>query len=559
MLSYELYLKNKDSSGGDVKSLKPIKKMILKNDSWVVDTKTIEEYGSSISTKFSSIQNWLSMPLSTTDPEVLNLPDKRTSPAQPSPYILIYGTLNTNKSKESTLSLSIGKKPSIIEHTLDLKTKNVSSKESKVKIKLEKKNYLIDGKNIFDLYVESKIVNKDGMIDNQEYKKIINTFFEFVNKRKLENPPFGKSSFAIYLIPSTKKVSLEAKNTTTSTSNSFTDSFGNSSKNYASSSTKTSKFLSFDDKAFTLNCKQGNDFYQNIGIGDESLDKIYFPKEQTFTISQFQWVFTDISSNNTQFIETKRGIYSQLYENYKILSKLNPTQKEKAQLKIISYKQQQAKQEILIDENLTMEKMKRMFENIEEEKIPFHAFEVLIESVGKSVLWNNYLYAIKNFLAESKIPKSYLLRIFTKMLRVKIHEWIKSKTSDEQKDFFTQSGFCLKTLTIRNSSENIMNFNEEFAFSIGQIARNYIEFKQKIREESSSLKDILTYSKYDREKLRFVLQRIGIGVNLAKADTTEITKTIEKLYPKKEIVDEESHKDYSYFFYKGYYTKEILA
>jgi hypothetical protein len=73
----------------------------------------------------------------------------------------------------------------------------------------------------------------------------------------------------------------------------------------------------------------------------------------------------------------------------------------------------------------------------------------------------------------------------------------------------------------------------------------------------------LTYSKYDREKLRFVLQRIGIGVNLAKAnekDVSAINEVISSLYPKNEIEDSEAHKDYSYFFYKGFYqNKEVLA
>ncbi|MEM2160311.1 MAG: hypothetical protein QXN55_05080 [Candidatus Nitrosotenuis sp.] len=343
---------------------------------------------------------------------------------------------------------------------------------------------------------------------------------------------------------------------------SFIDSFGSSSSKYAAGATKTAKFISFDDKAFTLNCKQSSDFYQNLGIGDKSFEKIYFPKEQTFTISQMQWIFTDISSRSTKFVETKQGIYSQLYENYNIIAAQNPTQREKALFKIICYKQQQAKQEILIDENMTIDKMQRMFKDVKKEEIPFNAFEVLIENVGKSVLWNNYLYAIKNFLAESKIPKNYLLDIFTKMLRSKIHEWLKSKKNDEQSKFFKQSEFCIKTLSSSQSVKNIMNINEKFAFSVGQIARHYVDFKQKIGEQSNSLKDILTYSKYDREKLRFVLQRIGIGINLAKAndkDISEITNTIDKLHPKEEISDDEAHKDYSYFFYKGYYTKEILA
>ncbi|MEM2160310.1 MAG: hypothetical protein QXN55_05075 [Candidatus Nitrosotenuis sp.] len=210
MLAFELYLKNKDSTSGNVKSLKPIKKIIYKNGSWKIDEKTIEEYGSEIFPKFSAIQNWLSMPLSTSNPENLNLPDYRTSSAQPSPYILIYGMLKTNKSKESSLILSIGKKPNFIEHLLDLSTNQVTEKESKrVSLKLEKKNYKIDGKNIFDLYVESKIINNDGVLNKSEYLKIISKLTDFINKRKLENAPIGLQSFSIYLLPSTDRIVFE--------------------------------------------------------------------------------------------------------------------------------------------------------------------------------------------------------------------------------------------------------------------------------------------------------------------------------------------------------------
>ncbi|CAE6493579.1 hypothetical protein [Candidatus Nitrosotenuis uzonensis] len=210
MLAFELYQKNKDSTTGDVKSLKPIKKIIYNKGTWNIDVKTIEEYGSDISSKFSAIQNWLSMPLSTTDPDELNLPDHRTSPAQPSPYILIYGALKTNKSKKSLLTLSIGKKPHTIEHVIDISTKQITEKQSKqVSLKLEKNNYKIDGKAIFDLYVESGIINKKGVLDKSEYQKIISRLTDYITKRNLENAPIGLQGFTIHLLPSADKISFE--------------------------------------------------------------------------------------------------------------------------------------------------------------------------------------------------------------------------------------------------------------------------------------------------------------------------------------------------------------
>lgn len=88
------------------------------------------------------------------------------------------------------------------------------------------------------------------------------------------------------------------------------------------------------------------------------------------------------------------------------------------------------------------------------------------------------------------------------------------------------------------------------------MTRTYLEFKKKGASESHSLRDILTYSKYDREKLRFVVSRIGMGVNISKANQNDIdliNDKISKYQPNQEISDSEAYNDYSYFFYKGYF------
>ncbi|SRR5579885_433149 len=567
MLAYELYLKNKDSNARVSKKLKPIKKIYYDNGKVTMDEKTIEGYGSDTSDKFRVVQEWLSMPLNTSDASALNLPDARTSNAQPNPYFEIYGNLKTNKSKESVLTLSIGKNPDILEYSLDLKTNTISKKTSHdVNLKIDTQNYLIANNNLYDEYVRIGLIDKNGKVNKKMFEEIVTKFFEFSKKRPLENPMPGTSSFSVYVLPTNSHIQLKQKESNNNESakkdtKTFTDSFGNTSSEFASSSTKTAKFLSFDDKAFTLNCAQKSDFYKNIGIGNTSLDKVYFPQDQTFDIAGLKWVFTDISNCYYRFKDIRRGIFSQLYHNYRLITKDNPHAREKAILKVICYKETQAKQEILIDENLTMDKMKRLFSNVDESHIPNVAFEVLIETEGKSKLWNNYLYAIKNFLTESKIPKDYLLALISKIIRKNIHGWLKENNYFTAKDFFTRSDFCIKFLLTVAKSHS-MNSNEDFAFRVGQIARQYIDFKQKIGEESNSLKDIVTYSKYDREKLRFVIQRVGIGINLAKAnesDISNITEKVTSLQPREEITDNDAQKDFSYFFYKGYFSKEVLA
>jgi hypothetical protein len=371
----------------------------------------------------------------------------------------------------------------------------------------------------------------------------------------------GNLTFRIYILPNNSEIKVKEKEII-GNGNLFSDYFGNISSDYASMPTTTTKFLSYDDKAFTINCKQKSDFYKNLGIGKESLQKIFRPKEKTFNISGLEWTFVNISDSYYKFKDTRKGILTQLYENYNILAKDAGPSKQ-IDLKIICVRVNQAKQELLIDENLTMKQMSKMFSKIDETKIPILAFETFIDKSNKNPLWNTYLYVVKNFLTGNTIPKEFLLTYFTKLLRHKIFDWVKMKTNTEQIEFFSKSDFCIKYLINTDFTQNYLNANEEYAVRIGQIARQYVNFKQSNKDGDNSLGDILTYSKYDRERLRFVYSRISRGIQLAKVSDTlkeSVTKKISSLRPKEEISDEDASKDYSYFFFNGYYSaQEIKA
>jgi len=562
MLAYELFHNNKDSTTNNPKKQFPIKKIFYKNGKSIIEKTTLEEYGSAVTETTRQLQNWLVMPLNTIDAKKLNLPDYRTGTAGANPYIEIYGYLKTSKSLESKLSLSIGKKPNHIEHVLDLTSGKIQSNSNgKIFLKLDQKNYFLKSNHLFSEYVTSEIIDEKGILNAKVYDKIIQKFLEFAKKQESNFTRIGNNSFRIYILPDNSIIEFKKEpKKNNSEQESFVDYFGNTVTNYASTPTKTAKFLSSDDKAFTINCKQGRDFYKNLGIGNVSLEKIYTDPSQTFKINRLDWTFTDISNPDFKFVETKKGILTQLYENYQLLSKdKGPT--SLTQLKTICIRVNQAKQELLIDENLTMDKMEKMFSNLKD--IPPLCFEkVLIDTSGQNPIWNTYLYVIKNFLAGNKIPKSYLLSFFNKTLKQKRYDWVKSKNKSEQNDFFLRTEFCLQSLSIRDNTKSYMDQNEEFAEKIGHIARTYIEFKQSNAETDNSLSDILTYSKYDRERLRFIVSRIGRGVQLSKVSDDvkkEVTKKISSLQPSKEIEDDSSSKDYSYFFFKGYYTNLEIA
>ena len=94
---------------------------------------------------------------------------------------------------------------------------------------------------------------------------------------------------------------------------------------------------------------------------------------------------------------------------------------------------------------------------------------------------------------------------------------------------------------------------EKFAYHTGLIAGRYVKFKRESDEESNMLSDILTYSKYDREKLRHVISRVCQGVSQSNAKQTRIDVLSKFIHEnqQEEIPDPEANNDYSYFFYKG--------
>ncbi len=547
MLGFELYLKNKDS-GEIPKTLKPFKKIFFNKSLIQIDQNPREYFGNKESRKHLVLQNYLSMPLNFGDSKKINLPDKRTGTMSKNPYLEIFCSFSISRKKEKTITLSIGKEPQQYKATYDIDSdkQNITT-NSDISLKIDMNNYQIGGLSLYDEYVNSGIITINGVFNVSNFKNICDVFFNYVKTRKdhiATDEPIKPISFSLFVLPNNNEIIYISKQTG---STNFKDSFGNDSTAYASTPTKTAKFLSYDDPAFTLNLTKGEQFYRNLGIGNKSLDKINIPVD-VFNISGLSWLFIELESKSI-FEQTNLGIYAQLYKNYEKIKK--NTDDENSQMKIVCYKKNQAKLEILIDENMTMYKMKKIFESVKENKIQSVAFEVLIDSTKTTTLWNEYLKAVRCLITGTGFDRRLFINYLTYRLRQKIHEWLKDK--GKGRDYFTRSDFCLQTLSTTGMITTLVQQAEEYAYKIGRIAGTYVSFKEKA-ERNNSLRDILTYSKYDREKIRFVYNKIGQGINLAKEKKEQVDRVSDYVRdntPTFEIDDVNAHDDYSYFFYKG--------
>ena len=500
----------------------------------------------------------------------VNLPNRATGANSKKPYVEFYG-----RYEKSKLSLSIS--------GLDPDKKEVNSKEDKKKafeyvynfadgkepviktpvdfltLRLDDKSYFIDDRTLFELYCDAKVVTSSGALPSKVFTAVCDAFcslwkekivFEDLNK-------YSRFVFRIVVLPFqllSQEKQIEYKRQDESIGGElFEDCFGNSATDYPSTPTLNAKFVSYDDEAFSINCRVKKEFYQNLGVGNESFDKVNLPPDNV-KIAGLEWYFFDLTNPTLVFDENGSGIYDKLRENYEALSReKGRSVQEKSVLKVICTKRAQAKIEVLLDENLTLDQLDEMFSRVPEGFNSYRALECLIVDGARDIIWTDYITAIRYFMSGIYFDRGFLVQRFTRIFRSKLWEWIKNVKAAKKDvvEFFDRSQFCLKLLTKTESGINNMNKNEEYAYKIGVIAGKYMKFKQTTGETNNSTKDILTYSKYDREHLRFVYKRVGIGLNLSKANTDELSKSIKNDTPKDEIDDAQANEDYSYFFYKG--------
>lgn len=552
MLAFELYLKNKKNDINPAKNVFPLKKIFVNKGKISIDEKTLGHYASVKNPKFSFIQEWLQMPLITTPLSYLNLPYRYAGANSKKPYLQIYGSFESSKKKQPVLRLTINDKNGnefVAELDLLTEKENIVA-NGHVLTNIDKENYWISDQNLFDAYVDADIIDKNERFSSSLFKDISKKFFEFVKSAKFEDFK-TKTSFSLFILPSDKKIEFKARTDHTS-SDEFTDSFGNSGNLFASKPTVNAKFLSYDDPAFAINLAQGEKFYKNLNISAGSLEKVNIPMDDVFNIAGLNWFFTSTDNPDVKFVKTNMGIYDQIFKNYGVLKEhTGSLENKQSQMKTMCYKQTNAKIEILIDDNITMKRLESIFERVKGINTPPAALEIFIDTEKRTTLWDDYLFAVRTFLLGNIAQKERILTIFKKLLRKHLFEWIKKPTR-ETLEFFTKADFCIMLLC-KIAKNDIMDENERFALSAGKIAGKYINFKRTNKEESNSLTDILTYSKYDREKLRFVLQRVGLGLNLSKAEQRFKDQVIDFIKEQNlgEISDDAAHNDYSYFFYKG--------
>ena len=563
MLAYEMYRKNRKSKANNPESEKLFKKVFYCDGGARLDEMTCEEYGSRVISRLKIIQDRLKMPLNTCPASTINLPKRTTSKVELVPYVQLRGKFNRNKVKVTISGKppkGDGQKRSIREYVLDLEsgeTETVSY--GSVVLRLDKTKYLLNGRPLFDEYVRSGIVNGDCVLNEAGCDAVADAFFDAA---KVLEPRKDLVSFDLYVLPGEGPVEYAGRGDEPESGEEFVDGFGSTATHYSNSATLTTKFLTYDDRAYTLNCKQRADFYRDLGIGAESLEKVFVDQRYATTISGMKWVFVDLEQETVEPVDAemgRSGLLRWIKANYQRLGKKSDRNvKSDAMAKVLCIRQPKSKsqQVVLVDENLTMRRLSDIFDRLPDD-IPPMCLETLIHDAGKSTIWDTYMNAVRSLLAGRSVPRDHILAFYARVLARKRREWdLDPHNAPDAKAFFNASRFCLKALNTSRPYGNGMEPGESFAEAVGSLAKHYVRFKKSAGGPDNSLSEMMSYSKYDREKLRFIVARIGRGVHLANA-TDEQRQNMEKEISATnlggEISDDGAHRDYSYFFFRGYY------
>lgn len=270
MLAYELYLKNRESTAEYVKTKVSIKKVFVKVDDNVtlqLDSKTLEHYGESLSQNDKNFYFQRSLSMPSNNLSSVGLPYRGTGAAAKKPYVEFYGNY-----KKGKLTISLqgeagkdGKQK--YEYLFDF----VNGKEVAIVsvdylvLRLDKKSYFVGDKLLFDFYKEAGVIDAEGALSSKVFLEVCKAF-SLLWKEKIvyeELKEFSSFSFLIVLLPfslmSDGKVEYHCEKAADCPGEEFQDSFGNPATGYPSKATINAKFISFDDEAFTINCKTGKE------------------------------------------------------------------------------------------------------------------------------------------------------------------------------------------------------------------------------------------------------------------------------------------------------------
>lgn len=555
-----------------------------------VDARAFDSIAGAVSSEEAegSLFKYLRMPMSTAcvvpPVAIVGSGDKKI------PYVNFWGTiLINNKGATITIGdqLSNGNK---ILNPLATVSLNVTG-ERKRQINSTEKivqhkalvGYSIKNKSLEDAYMESAVFEnrKDFVLSKDRVKEVLDKFFDQIvpmlknymsnlSSRGTKDRPrnLKPMTFKVFVLPTKERIDW---NVVERPSDEFIDVFGNRSSVLAPNKpTFNSKFLSTDDKSFTLMCKKNEaDMYDGLNLSNESYVLINLHNEDLFKLSGLEWYFgtdEDAKNRRRQLSEDaseeqkvtlsgikRHGFYTQIRDMAE--ARWND-------YRIMCLNRDKAKVEVLLNEHCPLAAIRDRLSEIKEDRLKDSpmSLESLIVKKKKSrkMDWNLYMESVRALLHGHKIARRRIVARLTYIVNEEMRERKHSNGyTDKLIKLFPPGLFCLEAIADGGGDKFAgLEDDEHFAYCVGQAAMHFAC----MRSDKNPTKDaLLTRPIYDRATLRSVLSKIVFGLAL-RLDDPKVTPTRVKcanaisLTKEHDIPDRSARANLSYFFHAGAFS-----
>ena len=440
--------------------------------------------------------------------------------------------------------------------------------------------YSAGGKSLEDAYMNSAVFESDDgfVLPEKCVKKVCNALFDQMvvklQKHVFESDEWSTAMkrtksqslpFKVFVLPTKDAIKWDVPESLKRTSSTFIDVFGNSSSELAPSKpTFNSKFLSANNKEFTIKCRTSeSSLYDDLNLSKKSYMQINLHEEDLFPLSGLSWYFgTDDDAKNRkrqpredesgeQVIKLsaikKHGFYAQIRDMAEV---------EWDDHRIMCLKRDNNKVEVLLDEHCPFATIRdRLLKDVDGRlRYCPMTLETLIVKDKQKIDWSLYMESVRALLHGRRVARHRIVSRLTSIMRKKMRGKYNAK---DMAEFFFTSLFCLEAIADGGGGKFAgLEDDEHFAHCVGQAAMHFA----RLRAGKSPTGDaLLTRPVYDRATLRAVLSKVVTGLALRlddpKAAATRAACARAISYAGgHEISDRGSRANLSYFFHAGAFS-----
>lgn len=582
MLIHEIYRRNvEERRGVPVQSSRPFK-IVYAVDKIEADSRPFEAFYGALSSEEAEglLFRYLGMPVSTSSTAP---PLAIGGPRESRPYVEFWGIIRIDG---KGVTITIGDK--IVDGEISGRCAVVSldatsggkpdynPSQKSVQLKALS-GYSAGGKSLEDAYKKSAMFeDSDGFVLPKKHVKgvcsalfghIVPKLQKYISETDAADTDRKRTkaqsmSFKVFVLPTRDAIKWDVPESMKRPSSMFVDVFGNESYERAPSKpTFTTKFLSTNNKEFTIKCRTNeSSLYDDLNLSKKAYMQINLHDEDLFMLSGLSWYFgtdVDAKKRKRQPREDETGeqvIMASAIKSHGFYAQIRDmAEAEWDDHRIMCLKRDKNKVEVILNEHCPLAVIKKKLLKDSNGRLRYcpMTLETLIVKDKQKVDWGLYMESVRALLHGRKIARRRIVARLTSTMRKKMRGEYSAR---DMAKFFRPGLFCLEAIADGGGDKFAgLEDDEHFAHCVGQAAMHFAL----LRAGKNPTRDaLLTRPVYDRATLRAVLSKVVSGLALrlddpkAAAARAKCARAI-SWAAEYEIPDRNSRANLSYFFHAG--------